>query len=142
MRELENSLAIRTALAPAVLSADTNGVTIDRLGFESVLFSLHVGVGGITFTGTNRVDFVMQHSDDGTNWSAVAADDVVGVTVAAGGIVRSLIAAHAAATVTKASYVGGRRYTRLNPDFGGTHATGTPMSAVAILGHASDRPVA
>jgi hypothetical protein len=88
------------------------------------------------------VDFVLEHSTDNSAWAAVAQADVLGATVATGGIVRSLIAAKAAidAAPTELSYIGGRRYIRLTADFSGTHATGTPMTAFAIRGLSESLP--
>lgn len=142
MREMYNSLKAAIALAAATLSDDATGTAIDRLGFESLTFALSIGVGGITFTNSNKIEFVLEHSDDNSTYAAVAQKDVLGVTLATGGIVRALKTAHAAASMTRFGYIGDKRYVRLSADFGGTHGTGTPIAAVAILGHAHDRPVA
>ena len=85
---------------------------------------------------------VLEHSSDNTAWAPVTQADVVGATIATGGIYRSLIAAKAAADVTEISYVGGRRYLRTRPVFGGTHATGTAMSAMIVRGLPEQLPAA
>ena len=142
MRDLYHNIKIVEAIAPAALDDDNTPAAIDRLGFEAVALAIHVGVGGITFTGTNRVDFKLTHSDDDSTYTAVTLADVQGLdAVGTGGIVKSLNAAHAAATVTKFGYVGNKRYLKLLADFGGTHAAATPMSALAVLGGAADLPV-
>ncbi len=140
MRDIANNIALRHVIAPIVATATQTGASINRAGFESVAFAVHVGVGGITFTGTNRIDMVAEHSNDGTTWTACTQDDVTGATIVAGGIFRSLQAAHAAPSVTKVGYVGARQFARVSAVFAGTHGTGTPVSALAILGDALNAP--
>lgn len=121
-------------IAPATLDADNTPAAFDIGTADACTIAVNVGVGGITFSTTNKVEFKLRHGDTATaaEHVAVGADDVVGVTVGTGGIVRELIAAHAAASVTLFGYVGGKRYVSLLADFSGTHGTGTPMSALAI----------
>jgi hypothetical protein len=143
MRDLVNSLAAAVLIPAATYAADNTPAKVDLLGFEGAMIAIHVGVGGITFDGTNKVEFKLTHSDDDTTYTAVTADDVQGVdSVGTGGIVKSLIAAHAAADITKIGYVGGKRYLKLLADFSGTHGTGTPIAAEVIKGHARYWPAA
>lgn len=131
---------------PATYAADNTPAAIDLLDYQSATILLAIGVGGITFTGTNKVEFVLTHSDDNVTYSAVTDDDVVKDALApatvTNGIVRALTAAHAAATVQKLGYVGGRRYLKLLADFSGTHGTGTPVAAIANRSRAALRGVA
>lgn len=140
-RDLHDNLSTATMLVPVVASADTTPISIDLLGYRAAMILLSIGAGGITFSSTNRIDFIVEHSFDGTTWAAVAQADIIGATVASGGIVRSLIAAKAAADVQEMSYVGGRRYIRLTADFGGTHGAGTAMAAYAVRGLPEQMPV-
>jgi hypothetical protein len=143
MRDLHSNIGFAVSIGAASLTADNTPVAVDLLGFDSAVVEIHVGVGGITFTGTNKIEFVLTHSDDNVTYTAVTVDDVQGIdTVGTGGIVKSLIAAHAAADITKIGYVGNRRYLKLLADFGGTHGTGTPIAAAVVKGNASQRPVA
>lgn len=142
MRDLANELALRHAIAPAVATTTQTGATINRAGFESVAFAVHVGIGGITFDATNRIDMVIEHSNDGTAWANCVQDDVTGATLAANSIFRSLQAAHAAPSVTRVGYVGARQFARVRTVFAGTHGTGTPLSALAMLGDALVKPAA
>lgn len=145
MRDHASNFAARSAILPAVLSDDPAAITIDRAGFDAVTFVMQFGAGGIAFNATNRIDFVMEHSDDGTTWDAVGANNVIGAAPAAGGIVLSQRSAHPDPTVHRFGYVDGtqgqRRYVRLRPDFFGTHGTGTPIAATAILGNPREAPV-
>lgn len=142
MRDLISNIGLAIAIPPAVYAADNTPAAVDLLGFASAAIVVEVGVGGITFSGTNKVEFKLTHSDDNVTYDAVTDDDVQGVTVDSGGIVRSLVAAHAAPSVVKVGYVGNRRYLKLLADFSGTHGTGTPISALVIKGNPADRPVA
>ncbi len=141
-RDLHDNLSTALLVAPQTATADITPVSVDLLGFRAAMVLLYIGIGGITFTTTNKIEYILEHSNDNTNWTAVVQADVLGPTVAAGGIVRSLVAAKAAADVQEISYIGGRRYVRLTPDFSGTHATGTPMTAFVVRGMPEQMPVA
>lgn len=142
MRDIANNLKLVQAIGPDTLTDDNTPAPIDLLGFGSALIAIAVGVGGITFTGTNKIEFKLTHSDDDSTYVAVTDADVQGVTGVTGGIVKSLKTAHAAADVTKVGYVGTKRFLKVLADFGGTHASGTPISVTAILGHPRSAPVA
>ena len=109
---------------------------------DGVVLNINVGVGGITFTSSNKIEFVLTHSDDNSSYAAVAAADVVGATVATGGIVLSLVAAHAAASSLSICYVGAKKYLKLLADFSGTHTTGTPIAAQIIKSLPHQIPIA
>ena len=143
MREQTHTMKTVSAVVPGAYAADVTPVVIDRLGFESVTFSIAVGVGGITFSGTNKIEFKLEASDDDTTYAAVPADEVAGLTLTADdGIVYALKTAHAAATDTRFGYIGDARYLRITPDFSGTHGTATGLGVTAILGRPSHAPVA
>ena len=129
-------LQAKVLLPAAAYNADNTPaeVTLDKAQSATIL--IEVGVGGITFSGTNKVEFKLTHGDTpGGDFTAVEQDDVVGVTVGEGGIVRSLIAAHGTPSVTAIGYKGRKGILKLLADFSGTHGTATPMSAVAVLGN-------
>lgn len=134
------------ALDPATYSADNVPVAVDLLDYQSATLLLQIGVGGITFTNANKIEFVLTHSDDGVTYVNVTDDDVIkdALTPATitDGVVRSLKAAHAAATVQKLGYVGAKRYLKLLADFSGTHGTGTPIAAVVSRSRSALRGVA
>jgi len=147
MRDLSRDVKIVQHVVPAVYITTPNPSPVDRKGFESVTGVIDVGVGGITFTTVNKIEFIATHGDDTGAMAAVAAEDVVITmpdgttgTLASGGIVRALTAAHAAGTLTKVAYKGAKRHFEITPTHGGTHATGTPYSVTMILGHAHNRP--
>lgn len=135
------------AVAFATATATPTPVAIDLLDFGACTFEMFTGAGGITFTGTNRIDWTVEESDDNSNWS-VAGDDALildpGAAAPGGtGIVLSYIAAKAAAdaVIPTVGYRGKKRYARCKPVFGGTHGTGTPVGCVARRGYSYHKPV-
>lgn len=123
-------------IAAATLAADNTPDVIDVRDARSATLLLNIGVGGITFTGSNKIEFVLTHSDDGATFVPVTADDLILDSLAppaiANGIVRALTAAHAAATTQKVGYIGGKGYLKLLADFSGTHGAGTPVCALLV----------
>lgn len=120
-------------LPAAAYDADNTPAAFDIGTAQACTVLIDVGVGGITFTSTDKVEFKLTHCDtSGGVYTAVAQADVVGVTVGSGGIVRSLTAAHATPSVTVVGYVGRKQFLKLLADFSGTHGAATPMAAVAV----------
>lgn len=119
-------------IVPATIAADNTPAVIDLAGYNGLNVHVQVGVGGITFSGSNKVEFILKHGDasDGSDQAAVAVTDVTGVT-ATSGIIRSLTAAHTTPTVVSCGYVGSKRYVSCLADFSGTHGTGTPIAVLA-----------
>lgn len=136
-----NDLAPALYLGPAVVSADNTPAAFDLQGYGACTIFLCVGIGGITFSSTNKIEFVLTHSDDDVTYTAVTDDDIVGVTGIVTGIVKSLVVAHAAAAVYPIGYVGGKRYLKLLADFSGTHGTGTPLALLMLKGEPELKPV-
>lgn len=142
MNSLHEEITAVIAIASATYAADTTPVAIDLSGYRNAEIILEIGAGGITFSGSNKVEFVLTHSDDDSVYANVTDADVVGVTGISNGIIKSLIAAHASATVSRFGYRGIKRYLKLLADFGGTHGTGTPISAVVIKAGGRYKPEA
>lgn len=145
MKDLFSLISPAVLLPAAAYNADNTPAAVALAGFTSALVEISVGVGGITFDDTNKVEFKLTHSlDGGTTYTAVAAADVqlpAGQSVGTGGIVKSLTAAHAAAAVYKVGYIGGGTHLKLLADFSGTHGTATPMAATVARGGALRAPV-
>lgn len=148
MRDLFSDIKVAPLFVAAVATqaANPTALAIDRAGYESVVFELLTGAGGITFTGTNKIEWIVTECDtEGGSYTAVAAADLqlqTGESYATGGIVRAIVAAHAAQTLKKVGYIGTKRYVKCVPVFGGTHSTGTLVAGAAVLGHAHSKPVA
>ncbi|EJW12740.1 hypothetical protein A33M_1710 [Rhodovulum sp. PH10] len=142
MKDSHSGSSVALLIGAAVLSADNVPTAVDLRGFRSAEILLAIGAGGITFSDTDKIEFVLTHSDDGETWDAVSDADVLGASVASGGIIKALTAAHAAAAAYRVGYVGGRRYLALLADFSGTHGTGTPIAAMLLEGDPTIAPTA
>lgn len=142
MKDIHSGMSVAVAIGNATLTADNTPAAIDLLGYDAAEIILAIGVGGITFSGTNKIEFVLTHSDDDSTYTAVETKHMLGVTVATGGIIKSLIAAHAAAAAYRFGYKGNKRYLKLLADFSGTHGTGTPIAALVLKGEGQDNPQA
>lgn len=143
MRDLHSGIKVFSAIDAAALSADNTPPAVDLDGFNSAEIVLCIGAGGITFSGSNKIEFKLTHSDDDSTYTAVDAAHVLGEdSIGSGGIIKSLTAPHATAAVYRFGYVGGKRYLKLLADFSGTHGTATPLAAAVIGGHAYVQPVA
>lgn len=140
MRDLASMIVPVTAFGPEVRTTDNTPVSVDLHGFNSAAIVLCVGVGGITFDVTNKIEFKLTHSDDNSTFTNVTDEDMQGVTGITSGIIRALTAAHAAAANYEYGYVGGKRYLRILADFSGTHGAGTPMAALVIKGNGNYKP--
>jgi len=140
MRDLASKIVPVAALGPVTLAADNTPAAIDLAGFHSAAILLGVGIGGITFDATNKVEFKLTHSDDNSTYTDVADADMQGVTGITSGIIKSLVAAHAAAAVYEFGYVGNKRYLKILADFSGTHATGTPIAVMVVKGNGVYKP--
>ena len=143
MKDMHSGVKVETAIAAATLDADNTPPAVDLQDFNAAEIVLAIGAGGITFTSSDKIEFKLTHSDDDSTYTAVDADDVLGVSsVGTGGIVKSLTSAHASVASYRFGYVGGKRYIKLLADFSGTHGTGTPIAAIAVLGQPYDAPAA
>lgn len=143
MRDIHSEVGVVSALGPVVGTADATSAAVDLQGFQAAEVVVSVGIGGITFDATNKIEFKVLHSDDDVTYTAIgSADALVAGGVGAGGIIKALTAAHAAAAAYKAGYIGGKRYIKAFADFSGTHATGTPYTVNVLRAEAAFLPVA
>lgn len=143
-KELYNDLKRMVALESIVVNDDTEGtgVEIDTAGYESVLFIVNVGESGDTLSGSVKLELELHAGDTSGSLSAVtSANDVTGATPAAGGVWATIDADGEDGALYAVSYVGPSRYVQLYVETTGTHTNGTPIGAVAILGHGRNLPV-
>lgn len=148
-KDISQLLSPQNCFIPAVCTQALNpaAITIDLGGYSACVLYILTGPGGITFTSSNKIDWVIQYSDnsDFSSPAYVAAADVrcskASWTLGASGNVYSIQAAHAATDILEVGYIGGHRYLQCIPTFGGTHATGTLVAAIAICGRPYRGPV-
>lgn len=127
MKDMHSNIKAVLAVKPAVKSAAGDGETVDLQGFNAVAFAVNTGA----VAGDGDFGVVIQDSANGSGgWNNAAAADVLGTVPA------TLLADSA----YRLSYVGSKRYVRLNLTKAG--GTSIALGAVAILGHPAIAPVA
>lgn len=127
MRDISHNIGVKNAISPAVQSATIKGNAIDTAGFNSV--AIIVNSGAIASAGDFTAKLQHSHTTTDGDFVDVTAIDQTG----------AYPASLAADSAVKAGYIGNRRYVRvvLTKNSGTSIAAG----AVAVLGHAADRPV-
>lgn len=126
MRDIVHNIGVVQSIAPADLAANTDGTSIDLLGFDSVAFVVTTG----TRTASGAFTLKLQESDDNLTFTDVDAAHY-----------QAPVSGNLSADSTaKIGYRGFKRYVR--PVL--TKGSGTSMfaSVIAIKGNASERPVA
>ena len=143
-RDLYSNLTATQVLAPAVYDADQNAAAVDRQGFSAALLLVTVGAAGATLSETVKIELEVEETDDkdhGT-WSDVADTHLSrAVSGANDGCFAVLDGADDDNTVYVTQYRGHKRYCRVVVNLSGTHATGTPLGVIVLLGYAHVAPV-
>lgn len=149
--DLKNNVKFVDAVAFASYTTDQASAALDTMGFKGVLLKAKVGIGGITFDASNKIELKLTHSDDDVTYVGVTDDEVQldivagagrsDLVVGTGGIVKSFIAAHAALKFYSIGYRGKKQYVKATFDFTGTHGSGTPLGAEWVLHNPVFRPV-
>lgn len=124
---------VNTLNAQTLTATDVNGVTVDTKGFNSCFIAVNVGANGGTLDGSNKVDFVLQDSDDDSTWADVTTlGHAGGYTVDANGVFVTIDDGGEAEASAKVAYTGNKRYVRVQADVTGTISL--PVSAQVLLG--------
>lgn len=139
MRDISNRTVAVATQVPAVVTADADGTTVDLQGFNSAMVVVNTGVEGDTLSGSVKFDFILEHSDNDSTWSAVTSStDVTEGSVDSNGIFLTLDANAETPQISQIGYIGGKQYIRCKIDATGTHSNGTPMGVTVIKGNPSD----
>ena len=141
MRDSVHNQAFKVAIAPVVVADNTAqvGNWIDRSGYDSLSFGFLTG----TLADADATFAVLVEeasAADQSDHAAVAASDLLS---AAEGTDPETAASftHANSNFTsKIGYIGGKQYVRVTVT-PAANSGNAPLAAVAILGHASIRPV-
>lgn len=136
MKDLFNAVTLKRAISPVSVADNTAqvGQIIDRQGFESVTYA--IALGSIADADATFAVTIDEGNDSGlSDAAAVAAADLLGTTTLAGFQYDSDNACR------KLGYIGAKRYTRLTITPTG-NASAALLAAVAILGHAANKPTA
>lgn len=135
MRDLKSNFKATTMLAPALRTSHTSAA-IDTLGFDSLALLVTIGActnGGFTFKLT-ECDTV------GGSYTDVAAVDQVG-TLPAVTLDESPNAYSRAGSTIGVSYVGNKRFVKVDNTVTGSPGAGIIAGVIAIQGHAHQKPV-
>jgi hypothetical protein len=125
MRDLKSNLQAVTSLAPAGITASTNGGGVDLRGFDAAMVTFVVG----TITdGTHTPS--LEESDNDSGYTPVAAADLIGT-----------LSALTSGANQSVGYRGGKRYIRAVATVAGA-STGGVYGAVVLRGRPAHAPVA
>jgi hypothetical protein len=124
-------------LTAAVRTADANGASVDRKGYDGVLFQWSIGVSGDTLSGSVYSELELEHSDDNSTFTDCAdANLSASVTGNNTGTAAKIDDAAEDDVIVTVAYLGTKRYVRPVYNITGTHTNGTPTSCVAIQNRA------
>ncbi len=143
MRDNLHNNALRVAIAPPSTAVADNtaivGIWIDRLGFEALTFGILTG-NLADADATFGVLVEEANASDQSDAAAVEDNDLVSQTA---GVSPELAAGFnfaADVATRKIGYIGTKRFARLTVTPAGNTGA-APIAAVAVLSHASTRPV-
>lgn len=138
MKDLLNKIKPISLLSPVVVAATGQITDIDLADFDSAVLLIDIGAdAGTGLAAGHKLVFTLSDSDDGTTYTAVDAEDVLGVT-AASGVILSLDSTDKDNTLYAFGYVGGKRYLQL--DYTETGVVSCPMSVSIIKGNGINKP--
>ena len=143
MRDNLHDNAFRVAIAPLATAVAGNtaivGNWIDRLGFEALTFGILTGALA-DVDATFGVLVEEANAADQADASAVSDKDLISQTEGIAPEVAAGFNFDADTATRKIGYVGVKRFARITVTPSG-NAGAAPIAAVAVLSHASKRPV-
>jgi len=140
MKDLYNNIEAVSVLNPIAISETAVHTDIDLAGFNSCVILIDTGAdAGTGLSASHKLVFTMDHSDDGTTYTAVTTADMLDLTVSSG-VVLTIDSTDKDNTLYKLGYIGGKRYLQLTYTETGT--VSMPMSIIVVKGHPLDAPVA
>ncbi len=142
IRDFLNHFKVEQVVDPAVITSDTDGSSVDLLGYNWVTFLALVGESGDTLSGSVKIELEVEDSDDDSTFADAADADVQGFVAGTNDGCFAVIDAAAEDDATyKCTYKGSSRYVRPVINVTGTHTNGTPIGIVAIRHGAENLPV-
>lgn len=129
-KDLYHAINPVQSIAPQAVTAPIDGAIVDLKGFLGATVIIDVG----TFAGTSpSATIKIQESADGTEWSDVAAEDLLG------GALPTIDTTNDTQVIHR-GYIGTKRYLRVSvTDVSGTSAS-LPMSAMVVRHHKRYEP--
>jgi pyruvate kinase len=131
--DLHNRIKAMPAIVPVALAADTNGITIDTLGFDGLEYIINVGT---AFVGGGFTVTIEQSPDDGNGsatgvWTAVPAAETLGDL--------PVVIITDADMVLRVGSIGKERHQRIVLTETGTISAGV-IGVIAVLSHPREVP--
>lgn len=140
MKDLYNNIEAVSVLHPIAISETAVHADIDLAGFNSCVILIDTGAdAGTGLSASHKLVFTMDHSDDGTTYTAVTTADMLDLTVSSG-VVLTIDSTDEDNTLYKLGYIGGKRYLQLT--YTETGVVSMPMSIIVVKGHPLNAPVA
>ena len=144
MRDMHNNVLVGVSLYEHDFNSDETGDGVDLLGFDSAEILLFASR-GVAFNNTNHIDFVVEHSDDDSTYTAVGTSDIIGAeggAVPSSGQVWRVPNGSARTQWTEnIGYLGGKRYVRVkaieNGSIARTNTNGNTSSATVTQVYAA-----
>lgn len=116
LRDIKGLFKALVALAPQTVTADIDTAVMDLKSFRNFGFLLNVGA--MSFTGVNKIDLKLLHSDDGSTFVACTADDMY--TNEGSNIAKSLDNSSEQNSMHLIEYRGNKRYVKMTLEVSGT----------------------
>lgn len=138
MKDLHSNISIQSILHPIGITATATYDDIDLAGANSAEIVIDIGLDAALAAGAYWT-FHLYHSNDGTTYTAVADDDMLGVSSIIAGLFLTVDSTDEDNTAYNFGYVGGQQYLRLIVTEAGTALTG-PMCIMIIKSHLQDVP--
>lgn len=136
MKDLARNVLATQILSPVNTTTAKTSTALDLQGFNAATIVFSLGLSGDTLATGLGWTLGLQHSSDGTSYSAVGAADVLGGTATI-----TVNAPTADRQAYSIGYVGNLRYLQATMTPIGSPSSGIPAGIVALRGAASYRPV-
>lgn len=125
-RNLKLKLYHKKVLNAQTVTASQNSDAVDTQDLLALAFLVQFGA--FTFTGTNKIDIKLQHSDDNSTWVDVGAENIYeGVAP----VVKSCVVAADGDKSHLIEYRSGKRYVRCALVVGGTVSVAAAVVAIS-----------
>ena len=138
-KDLHSDVTAVLSIAPVTRTTDANGTGVDVSKYESAELVFFTGIEGVTLSGTDKIALEIEESNDDSTYTDVAVADLRGEE--SEGTVKTLDDNAETPAIYRVGYKGSKRYIRAVVNFSGTHGTGTPVSALVLLGHPRNAPL-
>jgi hypothetical protein len=134
---LYTDTSVEQVLKPANYTTDQLSAAANTQGYHDLMPCVNVGTSADTLSPTVYIALELQHSDDGITYVACLDSEIINPVA---GLVTGTFAKIAAAGQDAkryiTAYLGAKQYVKVNVNFVGTHANGTPISVTMNQGSA------